>query len=297
MGYIKSPLNYTGGKYKLLDQIIPLFPKSVNKFADIFGGGFNVGVNVNAEEVLYNDIDFEVANIMEHFATLQPIDVISRVKDVIDDYGLYFEVDKATEEEIEECKQGYRELRDDYNVDRVDDDGVYDKDTWDKLFALITCSFSNSISRNADGCFNTSYGRRCLNKTMEKNLMNFLVRMHRLDTCVTSKDFREIDYSQFEEGDFVYFDPPYLNTDANYNKGWGIEEEKALYEIFNELSERGVKCAISNDLTPNHMLEKFAMDNGYTIHRLKYDYSGCASAKGGKEQETTREVLVTNYVL
>ena len=25
--YIKSPLNYVGGKYKLLPQILPLFPK------------------------------------------------------------------------------------------------------------------------------------------------------------------------------------------------------------------------------------------------------------------------------
>ena len=27
MSYIQSPLNYTGGKYKLLPQIEPLFPK------------------------------------------------------------------------------------------------------------------------------------------------------------------------------------------------------------------------------------------------------------------------------
>ena len=27
--YIKSPLNYVGGKYKLLPQILPLFPKTL----------------------------------------------------------------------------------------------------------------------------------------------------------------------------------------------------------------------------------------------------------------------------
>ena len=25
--YIKSPLNYTGGKYRLLDRILPAFPR------------------------------------------------------------------------------------------------------------------------------------------------------------------------------------------------------------------------------------------------------------------------------
>ena len=28
---IKSPLNYIGGKAKILDQILPLFPKEINK--------------------------------------------------------------------------------------------------------------------------------------------------------------------------------------------------------------------------------------------------------------------------
>ncbi len=37
--YIQSPLNYTGGKYKLLNQLIPLFPKNINTFIDLFGGG------------------------------------------------------------------------------------------------------------------------------------------------------------------------------------------------------------------------------------------------------------------
>lgn len=27
INYIKCPLNYTGNKYKLLSQILPLFPK------------------------------------------------------------------------------------------------------------------------------------------------------------------------------------------------------------------------------------------------------------------------------
>lgn len=36
---IKSPLNYVGGKYKLLPQILPLFPDRIRTFYDVFGGG------------------------------------------------------------------------------------------------------------------------------------------------------------------------------------------------------------------------------------------------------------------
>lgn len=35
----KSPLNYTGGKFKLLPQILPLFPDKTDTFVDLFGGG------------------------------------------------------------------------------------------------------------------------------------------------------------------------------------------------------------------------------------------------------------------
>ncbi|MDK7859437.1 DNA adenine methylase, partial [Klebsiella pneumoniae] len=48
--YIKSPLNYIGGKYRILNQIMPLFPKDIKTFVDLFSGGGNVGINVKAEK-------------------------------------------------------------------------------------------------------------------------------------------------------------------------------------------------------------------------------------------------------
>ena len=55
--YIKSPMNYTGGKYKLLNQILPLFPKDINTFVDLFTGGCSVAVNVNANKIIANDFN------------------------------------------------------------------------------------------------------------------------------------------------------------------------------------------------------------------------------------------------
>ena len=46
MKYIKSPLNYTGGKYKLLSQILPLFPTNINKFVDLCSDLQKVQTNV-----------------------------------------------------------------------------------------------------------------------------------------------------------------------------------------------------------------------------------------------------------
>ena len=53
VNYIKSPLNYTGGKFQLLDTIIPSFPTGVKNFVDLFAGGMNVSINTNADTI-YN---------------------------------------------------------------------------------------------------------------------------------------------------------------------------------------------------------------------------------------------------
>ena len=52
--YIKSPLNYVGGKYKLLPQIMPLFPDNISTFVDLFSGGANVGINVDAKTIVFS---------------------------------------------------------------------------------------------------------------------------------------------------------------------------------------------------------------------------------------------------
>lgn len=61
--YIKSPINYIGNKYKLIGQIIPLFPDKINMFVDVFGGSGTVLINTRAEHYLYNDINPYVTSI------------------------------------------------------------------------------------------------------------------------------------------------------------------------------------------------------------------------------------------
>ena len=38
MKYLESPIFYMGNKYKLLKQLIPLFPSKCDTFLDLFGG-------------------------------------------------------------------------------------------------------------------------------------------------------------------------------------------------------------------------------------------------------------------
>ena len=58
MKYINSPFNYTGSKFKLLEQILPLIDYSKTIFVDAFAGGGCVYLNLldKYENIIVNDI-------------------------------------------------------------------------------------------------------------------------------------------------------------------------------------------------------------------------------------------------
>ena len=147
--YIKSPLNYVGGKYKLLPQIIPLFPDDIDTFVDLFGGGFNVGINVNAKNIVYNDVEPHVVELLHGLYKSNYDDVHATICQIIDEYGLSrsdvhgyeFYGCESNNGLGQYNKEKYYKLRADYNQNP----------TWIKFYTLITCAFSNQIRFNSKG--------------------------------------------------------------------------------------------------------------------------------------------------
>lgn len=85
---IQSPLNYTGGKYKLLPQILPLFPKDIDVFVDLFCGGCNVGINVDCNWVIYNDLNENLLYLYNTFKNLDKKSVLEWIYEIIEKYNL-----------------------------------------------------------------------------------------------------------------------------------------------------------------------------------------------------------------
>lgn len=67
---VKSPLNYVGGKFKLLPQILPYFPNDIDTFYDVFAGGFNVGINIKAKKIICNDLEPAVISLFINWKQL-----------------------------------------------------------------------------------------------------------------------------------------------------------------------------------------------------------------------------------
>ena len=85
---VKSPLNYTGGKYKLLPQILPHIPNNINTFYDLFCGAANVGCNIKAKKVMCNDIEPHLIRLLRYLRDCNPDTLIRDIDKVIDKYGL-----------------------------------------------------------------------------------------------------------------------------------------------------------------------------------------------------------------
>lgn len=279
MNYSKSPLNYTGGKYKLLPQIMPLLPEDINTFVDLFGGGFNVGINVKCEKIIYNEITKEITNLFENLYNREFEKIISDIENII----IYYNNIKT--------KDDFLKLRKDYNINK----------SWDKLFVLSCFGFNYSIRFNSKGEYNIPSGiGKCKYSVLMKdriydlkrNLEDKYVEFHSLD-------FRKVDLSSLTENDFVYIDPPYLITNANYNNNWKEQEEKDLLNLLDELNERGIRFAVSNVVKhkglSNDILINWAKK--YKIHYLNYSYNNSwyCNRKNGCKDNDTIEVLITNY--
>lgn len=280
--FLKSPLNYTGGKHKLLKQIVPLFPENIRTFVDLFTGGANVAVNVNAERIIANDISEEVIDI---FRTIQekPIEeVLEHVEGRISEYGL-----------TKENKDGYLQFRSDYNSSDL-------KDPLD-LFVLICYSFNNQIRFNKYGEYNMPFGkdRSSFNGSIRKNLISFSEAFHNKNIVFTTKDFAELKADKLSYEDFVYCDPPYLITCASYNEqdGWTEKNERGLLSMLDSLNEKGVKFALSNVLSNKGRVNQILVDwsEKYNVHHLSNTYSNCSYHAKDRSTDTTDEVLITNY--
>ena len=277
--YIKSPLNYVGGKYKLLSQILPLFPKEIDTFYDLFGGGFNVGINVDAKKHVYNDI---LKPVVELLWALKKEDR-ERVLMFIDDYIDQYNLSKTN-------KEGYLALRERYNET---------KRSPFMFYTLVAHSFNNQIRFNKKGEFNMPFGmnRSSFNPTLRKRFVEFVDKLHTLDVEFYSKDFREFNTHDFKTNDFIYIDTPYLGTVATYNEngGWTEKDERDVHEFLDRLNGKGIKFALSNVFESkgqsNDILKDWAKQ--YNVHYLDISYGNCNHQRKSKAPDV--EVLVTNY--
>ena len=281
MSYIKSPLNYTGGKYKLLSQILPLFPDEIDTFVDLFCGGCNVGINVDAKRIICNDYEKVIIDLYNDWKKETTEQSLKKIKTTIEKY----ELSKTN-------REGFEKIRSDYNNGNKE---------WQIFYCMLMHSFNYQIRFNKEGKYNMPFGkdRSNFNKTTENNFINFTNEIHKKNIFFTNQDFNMLKIEKLKKNDLVYCDPPYLITCASYNEqdGWNIVKEKQLLDLLDKLNDNGIKFALSNVLEnkgkSNDILKEWGKK--YTVHYLNNTYGNCNYHAKDKSDNSTIEVLITNY--
>lgn len=281
--YLDSVMNYTGSKYKLLSQILPLFDYTKTNFVDVFVGGGSVYINVldKYETVLINDIISDLVNL--HKSLIDGDEILNNTKKLCST--------------LKENQQDYIKLRDDYNT----------SPTPHKLWALMLSCNSNLIRFNQKGIFNQTWGQRTWNSNTEKKVKLFTnhIRKYSHKISFSSRKFNQV---ELLKETFYYLDPPYgfikdengnigkkQISEAGYNNFYYQEDDMNLYNYCHSINQIGSTFMISGVLEhggkTSWILDKLISD-GFRFIELKFDYDKINKTKTDKN---TREIIVMNY--
>lgn len=269
---IESPLNYQGNKSKMIGTIKALKPNKISTFIDAFGGGFNVGINMNAGRIIYNDINHYVYGLIKSFGTIDTFIYLSYINKIIKKYNL------STEN-----KEGYLQLRADYN-------NVLPESRDPKLlYSLLLYGFQQQIRFNTAHEFNNPFGSRYFNDKLLGKFISFARTSHEKNIIHLTGDYRQLD-KYLENDSFIYLDPPYRDAAGAYNdgkrgfEGWSKKLESELFDYLDTVNERGYKFMLSYNI--NDDILNWVNQRGYRV--IKID-----ETQGRYNRRM--EVLILNY--
>ena len=144
---------------------------------------------------------------------------------------------------------------------------------------------------NSRGQFNVPYGRHVNPEIVfADSILELSKYLNENDVRITSVDFEEA-IASAEQGDVVYFDPPYdyeINGFSSYTKcGFSREDLRRLKNVCDNLIMRGCKVVVSNNDTA-FVRELFSDDK----YRFEVVLAKRMINCNGQRRDTVREVII-----
>lgn len=267
--YINTPFNYTGSKFKLLEQILPEFDYSRNNFVDLFMGGGSVYTNVlDKYECIYtNDIIDDLVS-LHRILCNDPESIIEKTKELAS---------------CKEDKEKFLELRTSYNQEK----------TPEKLWALMLSCTSNLMRFNKKFQFNQTWGKRGWNNSTTKKTNDYVDHISKYKDKIRYYSLSFVDFPILKDT-MYYIDPPYINTEAGYNNYWSKDLEESLYNYVRLIDDKGssfmISGVISHDGVESSTLKRLSEE--FRMIELDFNYNKVSRSKKNKN---TREVIIVNY--
>ena len=278
MANFQPVIKWSGSKRSQSDEILKYFPKEIDTYYEPFCGGASIlfsllkNENIKVNRYVISDINEDLICLWR---------MIKNDPNTLKNTYRILWTKLKNKKTISEKKAYYENVRNTYNEDH--EDPAY------FLFLNRTC-FNGLIRYNSNGDFNTSY-----------HLNRDGIRPDKLDKIIDEWSFIlneknvEIylrDYSEIipKEGDFIYLDPPYMDTKGMY-----------LYNKFNQIDFfvflNNLKCSYIlsyNGISGNDNKIFDVPENVYDEHILIK--SGNSSFKRITESEKDAMVYESLYI-
>lgn len=227
---VRPILKWPGGKFRLLDAILPELGAG-ERLVEPFVGSGAVFMNADFPSYLLCDINPDLIGFFETLAG-EGDAFVERCREL-------FTADANTPEV-------YYERRDHFNRLSRDDAGRA------ALFLYFNRHGYNGLIRyNAKGDFNVPFGRYAKPYFPAAEMAAFLDKARRCRLRFLVADFQET-FAEVRKGDVVYCDPPYipLSATANFTSYAGnlfaAGEQERLAELAEAAGDAGVRVVVSN---------------------------------------------------
>lgn len=266
-------VKWVGGKRQLLKYIKPILPESINTYYEPFIGGGALLFDHRPSVAVINDYNKELINTYNVIrGDVEAL--IADLKTHVYDKDYFYEI---------------------RSLDRNSDySSMSDLKRASRLLYLNKSCFNGLYRVNSKGEFNSPFGSYTNpNIVNEDTLLAVSRYLNNNNVTTRTGDFQEAVFDA-QDGDFVYFDPPYdpVSKSANftaYSKlGFSREDQERLRDLCIELTDRGVKFLLSNAST-DFINELYS---GFTI--LEVGANRAINSNGAKRKKV-QEVLVRNY--
>lgn len=265
---LKPIVKWIGGKNKISKKILQEFPCEFNKYFEPFAGGACIGLKVQQSVPKYfSDINSKLIN------------CYNTVKNDVE--ALILELDCV--EKYVNTKGRFQIIREEFN--EGDSRGSSDIELAAQFIYLNKCCFNGMYRENKSGKFNVPFGKMgnpvICDSELLRNVSKFLQNV----------DISCCDYTSIkpEEGDLVYFDPPYFDTFSEYSSGgFSSVDHITLKNFVDTLTARGVLVILSNSSTD--FIKELYSDYQQIIIETNYSVSAKRSGRS-----KVQEILIKNF--
>ena len=241
-----TPFGYFGGKFFMLDKLIPLFP-SHKTYVEVFGGSGAILINKKPSEIeVYNDIDGELYNFFK----------------VIADEKMFKRFQKKISL-LPYSRQLYYEYRD-MRIDKLDNTERA------VMFYYLIKSTHHSTCEYTGWKFSVEANMPKRIKNIDKLSM---IHKRLSEVYIDNLDFRKLIANWDRPDTFFYLDPPYV---ASSRKSGGYmfemtdEDHNELIDILLSVKGKWLLSGYDNEIYNDRLSGFYRQDFNCFANSLRY---------------------------